>query len=296
MRAAAIGFEGVDLARADVNGLSIAYEVIGSGSRAVAITPGGRFSKDTPGVRGLATELASAGLKVLIWDRVNAGESDIHFDAESESILNADTLGGLLRRIGFGPALLVGGSAGSRVSLMTSIRHPDTVSGLFLLWISGGPIGLGVLASHYHYDSAHAALTGGMEAVANLPTWQESLARNPGNRARILAQNPLTFVRTMQQWAKSFLPTIDTPVPGVTPEQLGKIGVPTVVLRSGTTDVHHTRETSEKLAALIPGAKLIEPPWGDNEWNERMVSGEPLFARWPKLAPLIVDAASKIKV
>jgi pimeloyl-ACP methyl ester carboxylesterase len=288
-------FEGAHLAKADVNGLSIAYEVIGSGSQGVVITPGGRFSKDTPGIRELATELASAGMKVLIWDRVNAGESDVHFTAESESLLNADTLGGLLRRLGFGPTLVVGGSAGSRVSLMTAIRHPDTVSGLFLLWISGGPIGLGVLASHYHYDSAHAALTGGMEAVANLPTWQESLARNPGNRARILAQNPVTFVQTMQQWAKSFLPTIDTPVPGVTPEQLRQIKVPTVVLRSGTTDVHHTRETSEKLATLIPSARLIEPPWGDNEWNERMLSGEPLFARWPKLAPLIVEAASKIK-
>ena len=39
---------------ATVNGLSIAYEVIGDGERSWVITPGGRFSKDDPGVRELA--------------------------------------------------------------------------------------------------------------------------------------------------------------------------------------------------------------------------------------------------
>ncbi|MGO8890875.1 MAG: hypothetical protein ACLQB1_14460 [Streptosporangiaceae bacterium] len=33
------------------------------------ITPGGRFSKDSPGVRELAAALAERGNRVLIWDR-----------------------------------------------------------------------------------------------------------------------------------------------------------------------------------------------------------------------------------
>ena len=38
----------------DINGIGIGYDLIGSGERAMAITPGGRTSKDTPGVRELA--------------------------------------------------------------------------------------------------------------------------------------------------------------------------------------------------------------------------------------------------
>ena len=67
------------MAKVGVNGLSIAYEIIGTGDKTIAITPGGRFPKETPGVRELAVELAGHGFKTLIWDRPNCGESDISF-------------------------------------------------------------------------------------------------------------------------------------------------------------------------------------------------------------------------
>ena len=81
----------------DVDGIGVAYELIGDGKKAAVITPGGRFSKDTPGVRELALKLAEGGLRVLIWDRPNCGESDLAFRGKSESIQNADTLAGLVR-------------------------------------------------------------------------------------------------------------------------------------------------------------------------------------------------------
>ncbi len=283
------------MAKIGVNGLSIAYEIIGTGSRTIAITPGGRFAKETQGVRELAVELAGHGFKVLIWDRPNCGESDVCFDAETESLLNADTYAGLLQALNFGPTLLVGGSAGSRVTLLTAIRHPQAVSGLFLLWITGGIIGLASLATHYCAASAVMARAAGMEAVANLPDWEEPVRRNPGNRARILAQDPDTFVATMQRWADAFFPKSDAPVPGLNPEELAAFTFPVVVLRSGHSDLYHTRETSEALATMIPGAALQEPPWADTEWNERMMSGEPgLFRSWPKLAPQILALSQKL--
>ena len=67
-----------------------------------------------------------------------------------------------------------------------------------------------------------------------------------------------------------------------------------LVFRSGASDPHHTRETSERLAALLAGATLVEPPWGDREWADRMAAaatGEGLFARWPLLAPPLFDWA-----
>ena len=285
------------MAKTDVNGIGIAYEIIGSGDRGIVLTAGGRFSKDTPGLRELATELAAAGHKVLIWDRVNCGESDVNFAAETESVLNTDALAGLLRKLDFGPALLVGGSAGSRISLMTAIRYPDLVSGLYIFWISGGYIGLAQLAMHYNFGSAYAAVRHGMEAVAKLPEWKEQTTRNPGNRARFLAQDPETFAATMQRWAGAFFPKSDAPVPGLNPDQLASIKVPAIVLRSGKSDLHHTRETSELVHAMIPGSELREPPWGDQEWNdcmERSARDGSLYARVPLLAPDLIAFAKKL--
>ena len=130
--------------KVDIGGIGVAYDLIGDGKKTAVITPGGRFSKDTPGVRELAQKLAQGGLRVLIWDRPNCGESDLSFQGKSESILNADTLAGLVRALKLEPALLIGGSAGSRVSLLTAIRDPGVAERLFLLWISGGALGLAV--------------------------------------------------------------------------------------------------------------------------------------------------------
>lgn len=275
----------------NVGGIGVAYDIIGDGKKTAVITPGGRFSKDTPGVRDLAQKLAEGGLRVLIWDRPNCGESDLSFRGKSESILNADTLAGLLRALKFEPAVVIGGSAGSRVSLLTAVRDPAVVERLFLLWISGGAIGLAVLAYHYCHESLAAAATGGMAAVAALPGWKEQLARNPSNRERLLAEDAGTFIQTMKTWSEAFVPAADSPVPGTTAAQLGALKMPTLILRSGASDFHHPRVTSEAVHSLIPGSRIAEPPWGDREWLDRMqaqAAGEGLFARWPLLAPQIL--------
>src|SRR4029077_5831739 len=91
------------MARVTVGGLSIAYEVIGEG-RPWVLTPGGRFSKDVPGLRELAVALADHGNQVVIWDRPNCGESDVCFTGDSESRLFADALVGLVRGLDLAPA------------------------------------------------------------------------------------------------------------------------------------------------------------------------------------------------
>ena len=280
--------------KVDIGGIGVAYDLIGDGKKTAVITPGGRFSKDTPGVRELAQKLAQGGLRVLIWDRPNCGESDLSFQGKSESILNADTLAGLVRALKLEPALLIGGSAGSRVSLLTAIRDPGVAERLFLLWISGGALGLAVLAYHYCHDQLAAAAMGGMPAVAALPSFKEALSRNPGNRDRLLGQDTSTFIQTMKTWAEAFVPAADSPVPGSTAAQLRALKMPTMILRSGESDFHHPRVTSEGVYALIPGSQIAEPPWGDREWLDRLqaqAAGEGLFARWPLLAPQILAFA-----
>src|SRR5271169_6437864 len=100
------------MAQATVDGVSISYEVSGQG-RPWVITPGGRFSKDYPGVRELAEGLAGEGNRVLIWDRPNCGESDVCFRGASESAMQADILAGLLSHLDMTPAVIAGGSGGA---------------------------------------------------------------------------------------------------------------------------------------------------------------------------------------
>ena len=274
-----------------IGDITIAYELIGEGPPFV-LTPGGRFSKDVPGIRELALGLAGRGNQVLIWDRPNTGASDVSFRGRSESEMQADALAGLLRELGLAPAVIVGGSGGARVSLLTAARHPDVAARLAMLWISGGVYGLLLLAVHYCGESIRAAWGGGMEAVVALPEWNEVLERNPGNRQRFLALDPRQFIATLEQWMIAYCPDAETTVPGLPDARLAELEVPTLVFRSGTTDAHHTRATSERVAALIPGAELVEPPWGDNEWNERSAAAANgtghLFDRWPLLVPQLL--------
>jgi pimeloyl-ACP methyl ester carboxylesterase len=280
-----------------VNGASLAYEIIGTGSRSVAITPGGRFSKDAGGVRELALALAAHDCRVLIYDRPNCGESDVLFTSESETRQNADSLAGLLRETGLAPALIVAASGGAREAIVTAIQHPDVARGLFVQWLSGGAIGIATLPIFYCADAALAASTHGMEAVLELPGWSEPLQRNPANRERILSQDPDVFVATMKRWAQAYFPT-DAPIPCVTRAELEALKLPVTVLRSGKSDFHHLRETSEAVAALIPGAELQEPPWGDREWLERldanMAGRGPLFAGLPQLAQQVLAMLDRI--
>ena len=127
-------------------------------------------------------------------------------------------------------------------------------AGWSLLWISGGVYGLMLLAVHYCGESIRAAWSGGMEAVAALPEWSGVIERNEGNRRRFLDLDPLEFIRTLERWMLAYCPDGASTVPGLPDAACARLGVPTLVFRSGTTDAHHTRETSERVAALIPGS------------------------------------------
>jgi pimeloyl-ACP methyl ester carboxylesterase len=274
---------------------TISYEIIGQGGQPWVLTPGGRFSKDTPGLRQLAESLAARGKQVLIWDRPNTGASDVVFTGPSESEMQADRLAGLLQTLDMTPAVIFGGSGGSRISLLTVARHPEVAAGLAMVWISGGTYGLMGLALVYCGESIRAAWRGGMEAVVKLPEWNEVLERNPANRERFLSLDPRAFIETLERWMEAYCPNPNALVPGMPDDQYPQVTVPTLIFRSGVSDPHHTRATSERLHELMVGSHLVEPPWGDEEWNERSdaASGGTgfLFERWPLLAPQLLEFA-----
>ncbi len=279
----------------DVDGIEIAYDLIGAGPETWVINPGGRYSKDYEGIPQMAHALAEHGNRVLIWDRPNCGASSVSFSGPSETEMHADALAGLLRTLDLAPAVITGGSAGSRCALATVARHPDVATGLAIWLISGGVYGLMSLAYFYYGDSFFAAYTGGgMEAVVELATWQEVLERNPANRARILNLDPKQFAATMERWMAAYSPGLDQLVPGLALDEIARVSVPTLVFRNSDTDPIHNRETSDRIAELIPGARLVEPPWGDLYWRERFEGGsrgESWCGPWPQLVPALAEWA-----
>jgi pimeloyl-ACP methyl ester carboxylesterase len=280
--------------RITISGLGIEYELLGEpGAQAVAITPGGRFGKDSPGIRELGELLAAQGRRVLLWDRPNCGASDISFDGNNESELQARTLTQLIRTLDLGPTAIGGGSAGSRVSLIAAAHDPEIVSHLLQWWISGGLISLMMLGASYCCEAAVAASMGGMEAVTRLPLWAEQQERNPRNRDIILGQDPDGFIATMEKWASAFLPSESSPVPGMSPEDFGKLTMPVLIFRGSPKDLYHPAHIAEWVHRLVPHSKLIDPPWAEDAFQQRIITaaqtGSGHFLDWPLLAPAILE-------
>lgn len=282
--------------RIDIDGVQIAYELIGQvGAPAVALTPGGRFCMDVPGLRDLAEALAAGGRRVLIWDRPNCGYSDTVLRGASESETQAEALVGLIRKLDLGPTAICGGSGGARVSLLSAARDPQICSHVCVWWVSGDPVGLMQLATFYCGEAAIAASQGGMERVLQAASWAEHLAKNRDARERLLAMEPRKFIAMMQQWASIYVPSDATPVPGMGQRDWAQLTMPVMVFRSSETDLSHTRETSEWVHRLVPQSKIVDPPWRDDEWNyqsQRQAAGDvgiTIFSSWPKLAPQILD-------
>jgi 2-hydroxy-6-oxonona-2,4-dienedioate hydrolase len=278
-----------------ISGIEIAYELLGpAGAPAVALTPGGRFPMDSPGLAELGQTLAAGGKRVLLWDRPNCGASDLYFDAENESELHAHTLTQLIRALDLGPTALAAGSAGSRVSLIAASRDPDAISHLVLWWISGGVLSLMQLAAYYCADSAMLASQRGMKAVAKSPAWSLQIERNPRNRDILMALTPEQYIATMERWASFYVPSQTSPVPGMTPADFARLGMPVLILRNGRSDLSHTRRTSDWVHELVPHSLMREAPWPDDEWNNRMMAvmegrARGLFEGWPMLATDILQ-------
>ena len=272
----------------------IEYDVVGEGEP-IVLTPGGRYPRTVPGLRPLAEALAAGGMRVLLWDRRNTGGSDVGFEGESESDMWADDLAELLQALGMAPCVIAGGSAGSRVSMLTVIRHPEVATRLAMWWISGGVYGSMGLAGAYVMPFISIARKRGMEAVADMPQWGETVAANPRNRERIASMDVEEFVSIMKRWLNAFVPTPGQPIPGVTAEQIASIRVPTLIFRGGRQDDYHPEQTSREVHALIQGSQLVDPPWGEDEWDRvsklRDQGKGGIFDPWVRLAPQLLDFA-----
>ncbi|WP_425518569.1 alpha/beta fold hydrolase [Mycobacterium spongiae] len=279
-----------------MNAGNVVYEILGEKGDLIALTPGGRFGKDVPGLRPLAEALTEGGYRVLLWDRPNCGASDVQFYGHSESHMRAETLRGLLSALGFEQCILAGGSGGARDSMLTAMLYPELVTKLVVWNIVGGVYGMYQLGAFYVLPSIQAVRFSGIEGLLKVPEWRDRIAENPNNRQRFLALDAAAFLTVMMRWLNAFVPKPGQTIPGVDDEMFNRIKVPTLIIRGGENDWDHPKRTSLEVSCLIKGAELIDPPWPEDAWEraaEDRAAGKVahfnLFDTWVQAAPAILD-------
>jgi pimeloyl-ACP methyl ester carboxylesterase len=249
-----------------VNGCTITYQELGDGVP-VVLTPGGRWAGYVQ--RVIAAELA-ASFRVITWDRRNTdGDADIVIAGEaSEAEIWADDLAALIEALALAPCF-VGEYAGCRVTPILCVKHPELVNGLMLAWPSGGEFAAERLPKNFYRQYIRAALRDGMHGVAQVDRFAASIGRRPGNLQRLLAMDPLEFVRQMAFWEAFFTTSADLPIAGcsLSAQEWASIAVPAIVI--GGADPIHPTAVAQKLHALMPGCRYHEPVATPEEWAER---------------------------
>jgi 2-hydroxy-6-oxonona-2,4-dienedioate hydrolase len=276
----------------------IVYELLGPESGPpIVLTPGGRFSKDVPGLRPLAEALAEGGMRVLIWDRPNGGASDIQLWGESESHMRAEILAQLLRELELAPCVIAGGSGGARDSALTVVLHPEVATKLAVWNIVGGTFSTMSLAMVYVLGSINMVHSAGIEGVIAMPEWQGLISANPENERILRELGTEGFYRVMTRWMDAYVPKAGYTIPGVPDWQLRDIDVPTLIIRSGQNDIHHPKRVSFEVHHLIGGSRLVEPPWPEDAWEQSLkamgAGTGNMFDSWVQAAPLLASFASE---
>jgi pimeloyl-ACP methyl ester carboxylesterase len=238
---------------ANVRGVTINYEVVGSTGPWVALSPGGR--RGLVGVQSLAGRIAAAGYRVLIHDRRNCGASDVAIEgAGSEYEIWADDLHALLTQLKALPAFIGGSSSGCRLAILFALRHPGDVRGLLLWRVTGGGVAAKRLAQKYYGEFIAAANQGGMATVCESEHFRERIAERPANRERLMKMDPARFIDAMSNWNRYFIDGADLPIIGATEEQLKSISAPACVVPGN--DNSHPHRVGERLAKLLPHCEL----------------------------------------
>jgi len=274
---------------ANIRGVTLHYEVIGTRGPWVALSPGGRRAIE--GVESLAKRIAAAGYRVLVHDRRNCGSSDVSIDGEgSENEMWADDLRELLRQQNALPAWVGGSSSGCRLALLFALRHPKAVRGLLLWRVTGGLAAAKRLAHRYYGQYIPMAQQGGMAAICASEEFGERIRDRPENRERLMQMDPARFAAVMSSWNDKFLADAEKPVIGATEAELKTILVPTCIVPGN--DLSHLRSAAENLGRLLPDAAVH--PLITKHYDLDVAPKEEWDAREGDLAAIFLDYMARV--
>ena len=267
----------------NIRGVDINYEILGERGPFVALQPGGRRAGDA--LRSLATKIAEAGHRVIIYDRRNCGASGIAIEGESENDEWAEDLHELLARLDALPAYIGGSSSGCRLAMILALRRPEDVRGLLLWRVTGGAHAAERLTNQYYTSHIEAAEKGGMAAVCAMEHWMEVIKANPASRAKLMALEPQDFIARMVQWRRSFQAGAEHPVIGLSPAELRSMAAPACIAPG--SDPVHPRHAGQAAHRLMPNAEYHQVVTDDHP------DIDAAFADWDKkeglLAAIFID-------
>ena len=173
------------MTHAIIRGVKLHHRIFGQQGPWVALVTGGR--RGFQEFIEIAQKIADQGFQVLLHDRRNTGASDVLIAGEDgEEEIWADDLALLLDHVGATQAYVGGTSSGARLSMLFYLRHPQRVKALLLMRITGGDFAAGRLPHMYYGQFIDAAKAGGMQAVCANEQYQERIAANPANQARLM--------------------------------------------------------------------------------------------------------------
>ncbi len=241
------------MARADIRGVSINYEILGGDGPAMALCPGGRNALDN--VKPFATKLAQAGYRVLLHDRRNCGASDVAFDrTKSEYEVWADDLHVLLERLGMLPVVVGGSSSGARLSLLFALRFPQSVRALLLWRVTGGQFAVDRLVEKYYDHYIRLADEGGMAAVCADEHFADLIRKRPSNRDRLMRIDAQDFIAIMRAWREPFVAGAKMPLIGTSKADLRSIRAPVCILPGD--DRTHPSAVGIAAGKMIPDCEI----------------------------------------
>jgi pimeloyl-ACP methyl ester carboxylesterase len=244
---------------AQVNGLSMYYEITGEGKPLVLIHGGGStiqttFSKVIPLFaakrRVIAVELQAHG-------RTSDRDTDLTFEQDADDVV------ALLQGLNIDKADFFGFSNGATTSLQIAIRHPQIVDKMIL----GSPLAKRNGVPDWFWEFMSKA------SLDNMP------AQLKDGYTKVAA-DPRGLQIMHDKDAKRMVNFRDIP-----DEQIKAIAVPTLII-IGDQDVI-TPEHAQELRRQIPKSELAIIPGGHGEYIGEVTTLAPAFKGDPLAVPLI---------
>lgn len=254
---------------AQIDGLDIRYEVVGSGPPLLMFAPGG-FNATMENWRRFSVYERIQLLAHLpehhtciVFDQREAGESGGRVERVTWDHYAASGLG-LLDHLDVDEAHVMGGCMGCSAVLALAAAHPARVRSMILFWPAGGPRyrlrGHGRFAQHLGYVSEH-----GLEPVVELArSHDEPFTRDPrvGPWAGVLRRDEAFADAYRHLDAQAYQTTVagmarmlfdrDT-VPGAEPEDLLGLDIPSLIVPGA--DTSHAPSAARYLEECLPGAQ-----------------------------------------
>jgi pimeloyl-ACP methyl ester carboxylesterase len=261
----------------EINGISISYEVLGSGPPLLMFSPGG-FNATMDNWRSLSVygrfkplEHLPERYRCIVFDQRESGQSGGRVERVTWHHYASQGLG-LLDHLGIDRAHVMGGCMGCSSVVALAVAAPERVRSMVLFWPAGGVKyrlkGQARFAQHLGYVAEH-----GLKGVVELArSHDEPFTRDPrvGPWVTVL-RGVDAFAEAYQQLdAERYQVTVagmartlfdrDT-VPGAEPEDLLSLDLPSLVIPG--QDTSHAPSAARYLEECLPAAEYWDVPVSD---------------------------------